>query len=144
MAIRGQNECRNGGQSRKIKLVIWQDLVKEKKTEGLIFDFLVFKGIIRMRELQNSSKVDITHESDTWFDFWICLILFNLFCRYASCLAGKKSVVLNLRLNNLWFKKTFVRIFYYMLFSPERSLCSLYLLIRLMKRYLFEIFSTRG
>ena len=29
-------------------------LVKEKKAEGLIFDFWVFNGTIRMRELQDS------------------------------------------------------------------------------------------
>ena len=44
-------------------------LVKEKKAEGLIFDFWVFNGTIRMRELQDSRVINITHESDIWYFF---------------------------------------------------------------------------
>ena len=39
-------------------------LVKEKKAESLIIDFWVFNGTIRMRELQDSRVINITHESD--------------------------------------------------------------------------------
>ena len=39
-------------------------LAKEKKAEGLILDFWVFNGTIRMRELQDSRVINITHESD--------------------------------------------------------------------------------
>ena len=36
--------------------ILWDlyGLVKEKKSEGLIFNFWIFNGIIRMRELQDS------------------------------------------------------------------------------------------
>ena len=63
-----------GGLSRKRKIFISQNLcpyyrhlyglVKEKKAEGQIFDFWFFNGTIRMRELQDSCVINITHESD--------------------------------------------------------------------------------
>ena len=69
-----QNDWREGDLSRKRKIFISQDLspyyrylyvlVKEKKAEGLIFDFWIFNGTIRMRELQDSRVINITHESD--------------------------------------------------------------------------------
>ena len=69
-----QNDWREGGRSRKRKIFVSQylcpyyrylyGLVKEKKAEGLIFYFWVFNGIIRMRELQDSRVINITHESD--------------------------------------------------------------------------------
>ena len=69
-----QNDWREGGLSRKRKIFISQKLcpnyrylyglVKEKKAEGLIFYFWVFNGTIRMRELQDSRVINITHESD--------------------------------------------------------------------------------
>ena len=69
-----QNDWREGGLSRKRKIFISQylcpyyrylyGLVKKKKAEGLIFDFWVFNGTIRMRELQDSPVTNITHESD--------------------------------------------------------------------------------
>ena len=56
-----QNDWREGGLSRKVKIFVSQNLcpyyrylyglVKEKKAEGLIFDLWVFNRIIRMREL---------------------------------------------------------------------------------------------
>ena len=68
-----QNDWREGGLSRKRKNFISHNLcpyfrylyglVKEKKTEGLIFYFWVFNGTIRMRELQDSRVINITHES---------------------------------------------------------------------------------
>ena len=44
-------------------------LVKEKKEEGLIFDFLIFNRTIYMRALQDSHVINITHESDIWYFF---------------------------------------------------------------------------
>ena len=69
-----QNDWREGGMYRKGKCFISQNLcqyyrylynlVKEKMAEGLIFYFWVFNGTIRMRELQDSRVINITHESD--------------------------------------------------------------------------------
>ena len=69
-----QNEWRDRGQSRKRKLFVSQslcpyyrylhNLVKEKKVEGLIFHFWVYKGTISMRQLQDSHVIHITHKSD--------------------------------------------------------------------------------
>ena len=74
MTTGSQNDWREEGLSRKRKIFVSQNLcpyyrhlyglVKEKKAEGLIFDFWVFNGAIRMRELQDSSVINITHESD--------------------------------------------------------------------------------
>ena len=74
MTTGSQNYSREGGLSRKIKNFVSQNLcpyyrylyglVKEKKAEGLIFDFWVFNGTIRMRELQDSRVTNITHKSD--------------------------------------------------------------------------------
>ena len=79
MITGSQNDWREGDLSRKRKIFISQDLspyyrylyvlVKEKKAEGLIFDFWIFNGTIRMRELQDSRVINITHESDTWYYF---------------------------------------------------------------------------
>ena len=69
-----QNDWREEGLSRKRKIFVSQNLcpyyrylyglVKEKKAEGLIFYFWIFNGAIRMRELQDSRVINITHESD--------------------------------------------------------------------------------
>ena len=69
-----QNDWREEGLPRKRKIFVSQNLcpyyrylyglVKEKKAEGLIFYFWVFNGTIRMRELQDSRVINITHESD--------------------------------------------------------------------------------
>ena len=69
-----QNDWREEGLPRKRKIFVSQNLcpyyrylyglVKEKKAEGLIFDFWVFNRTIRMRELQDSRVINITHESD--------------------------------------------------------------------------------
>ena len=74
MAIRTPNDWREGGLSRKRKIIVSQNLclyyrylyglVKDKKTEGLTFDFWVFNRTIRMREFQDSSVINIAHESD--------------------------------------------------------------------------------
>ena len=74
MITGSQNDWREGGLSRKRKIFVSQnlcpyyrylyDLVKEKKAEGLIFDFWVLNGIVRMKELQDSRVINITHESD--------------------------------------------------------------------------------
>ena len=79
MTTESQNDWREGGLSRKRKIFVSQNLcpyyrylyglVKEKKAEGLIFYFWVFNGTIRMRELQDSRVINITHESDTWYFF---------------------------------------------------------------------------
>ena len=68
-----------GGLSRKRKIFVSQNLcsyyrylyglVKEKKVEGLIFYFWVFNGTIRMRELQDSRVINITHDSDILYFF---------------------------------------------------------------------------
>ena len=74
IAIGGQKDWRMGGLYIKRKIFITQNLcsyyrylyglVKEKMAEGLIFDFWVFNGTIRLRELQDSHVINITHESD--------------------------------------------------------------------------------
>ena len=74
MTSGSQNDWSKGGLSRKRKIFVSQNFcsyyrylygsVKVKKTEGLIFDFWVFNGTIRMRELQDSRVINITHESD--------------------------------------------------------------------------------
>ena len=74
MTTGSQNHWREGGLSRKRKIFVLQRIcsyyrylyssVKEKKAEGLIIDFWVLNGIIRMRELQDSRVIIITHESD--------------------------------------------------------------------------------
>ena len=73
MTTGSQNNWREGGLSRKIKIFVSQNLclyyrhlyslVKEKKAEGLIFYFWVFNGTIHIRELQDSHVINITHES---------------------------------------------------------------------------------
>ena len=77
--MQGRNDMTTGSQNdwrsvQKKKKFVSQNLcpyyrylyglVKEKKVEGLIFDFWVFNGTIRMRELQDSRVINITHESD--------------------------------------------------------------------------------
>ena len=79
MTTGSRNDWREGGLSRKRKIFVSQNLwpyyrylyglVKEKKAEGLIFDFWVFNGTILMRELQDSPVINITHESDIWYFF---------------------------------------------------------------------------
>ena len=74
MTTGSPNDWREEGLSRKRKIFVSQNLcpyyrylyglVKEKKAEGLIFYFWVFNGTIRMRELQDSRVINITHESD--------------------------------------------------------------------------------
>ena len=74
MTTGSHNDWREGGLSRKRNIFVSQNLcpyyrylyglVKEKKAEGLIFDFWVFNRTIRMRELQDSRVINITHESD--------------------------------------------------------------------------------
>ena len=74
MTAGSQNDWRKEGLSRKRKIFVSQNLcpyyrylyglVKEKKAEGLIFDFWVFNIIICMRELQDSCVINIRHESD--------------------------------------------------------------------------------
>ena len=74
MTTGSRNDWRDGGLSRKRKNFASQNLspyyrcfyglVKEKKAEGLIFDFWIFNGTIRMRELQDSRVINFTHESD--------------------------------------------------------------------------------
>ena len=74
MTTGGQNNWREGGLFRKRKIFVTQNLclyyrylyglVKEKKTESLIFNFWVFDGTICMMELQDSCVINITHESD--------------------------------------------------------------------------------
>ena len=69
-----QNDWREGGLSRKREIFVSQNicpyyrylfgLVKDKKAEGLIFYFCVFNRTIRIRELQDSHVINITHESD--------------------------------------------------------------------------------
>ena len=69
-----QNDWREGGLSRKREMFVSQNicphyrylfgLVKDKKAEGLIFYFCVFNRTIRIRELQDSHVINITHESD--------------------------------------------------------------------------------
>ena len=44
-------------------------LIKEKKAEGLMFDFWVFNETIHMRELQESRVINITQEFDIWYFF---------------------------------------------------------------------------
>ena len=79
MTTGSQNDWREGGLSRKRKIFVSQNicpyyrylygLFKEKKAEGLIFDFWVFNGTICMRELQDSRVIIISHESDIWYFF---------------------------------------------------------------------------
>ena len=74
MTTGSQNDWREEGLSRKRKIFVSQNLcpyyrylyglVKEKKAEGLIFDFWVFNGTIRMTELQDSRVINVRHESD--------------------------------------------------------------------------------
>ena len=74
MTTGNQNDWRERGLPRKRKNFVSQNLcsyyryfyglVKEKKADGLIFDFWVFNGTILMRELQDSCVINITQESD--------------------------------------------------------------------------------
>ena len=74
MTTGSQNDWRLEDLSRKRKIFVSQNLcpyyrylyglVKEKKAEGLIFDFWVFNGTIRVREMQDSRVINITYESD--------------------------------------------------------------------------------
>ena len=74
MITGSQNDWREEGLPGKRKIFVSQNpcpyyrylygFVKEKKAEGLIFYFWVFTGTIRMRELQDSRVINITHESD--------------------------------------------------------------------------------
>ena len=74
MTTESQNDWREGGLSRKRKIFVSQNLcpyyrylyglVKENKVKGLIFDFWVFNGTLRTRELQDSRVINVIHESD--------------------------------------------------------------------------------
>ena len=74
MTTGNQNDWRERGLPRKRKNFVSQNLcsyyryfyglVKEKKADGLIFDFWVFNGTILMRELQVSCVINIIEESD--------------------------------------------------------------------------------
>ena len=74
MTTGSQNDWRMEDLSRKRKIFVSQNLwlyyrylyslVKEKKAEALIFYFWVFNRTIRMREMQDSRVINITHESD--------------------------------------------------------------------------------
>ena len=69
-----QNGWKEGGLFKKRKIFISQNLclyyrylyglVKDKNAESPISYFRVFNGTIRMRELQDSRVINITHESD--------------------------------------------------------------------------------
>ena len=83
MTTGSQNDWRLEDLSRKRKIFVSQNLcpyyrylyglVKEKKAEGLIFDFWVFNVTIRVREMQDSRVINITYESDIWYFFGIFL-----------------------------------------------------------------------
>ena len=74
MTTGSQNDWREGDLSGKRKIFVSQNLcphyrylyglVKEKKAEGLTFEFWVFNRTIRMRELQDLRVINITHEFD--------------------------------------------------------------------------------
>ena len=84
---------REGGLSRKRKIFVSPNLcpyyrhlyglVKEKKAEGLIFYFWVFNRTIRMKELEDSCVIKITHESDIWYFFSNFLDKTSLLCSFA-------------------------------------------------------------
>ena len=83
MTTGSQNDWRMEDLPRKRKIFVSQNLwlyyrylyslVKEKKAEALIFYFWVFNRTIRMREMQDSRVINITHESDIWYFFGIFL-----------------------------------------------------------------------
>ena len=74
IATGNDDDLRNVSHVSKKRLFISQNfcpcykylygLVTEKKPEGIIYDFWVFNGIIRIRQLQDLPVVGITHESD--------------------------------------------------------------------------------